>query len=125
MSLNEFIGRLPDGLNTMVGENGDLLSEGEKQRIAIANAIAKDSDVILLDEFTSALDTATEKNILNEIMKMDDKIIMMISHRVYNIMGCNRVIVIDKGKILEEGNPHRLIEDHNSAFYKIYNNIFY
>lgn len=57
-------------------------------------------------------------------MKMDDKIIMMISHRVYNIMGCNRVIVIDKGKILEEGNPHRLIEDHNSAFYKIYNNIF-
>lgn len=125
VSLNEFIGRLPDGLNTMVGENGDLLSEGEKQRIAIANAIAKDSDVILLDEFTSALDTATEKNILNEIMKMDDKIIMMISHRVYNIMGCNRVIVIDKGKILEEGNPHRLIEDHNSAFYKIYNNIFY
>lgn len=66
VSLNEFIGRLPDGLNTMVGENGDLLSEGEKQRIAIANAIAKDSDVILLDEFTSALDTATEKNILNE-----------------------------------------------------------
>ena len=125
VSLNEFIGRLPDGLNTMVGENGDLLSEGEKQRIAIADAIAKDSDVILLDEFTSALDTATEKNILNEIMKMDDKIIMMISHRVYNIMGCNRVIVIDKGKILEEGNPHRLIEDHNSAFYKIYNNIFY
>ena len=102
-----------------------MLSEGEKKRIAIANAIAKDSDVILLDEFTSALDTATEKNILNEIMKMDDKIIMMISHRVYNIMGCNRVIVIDKGKILEEGNPHRLIEDHNSAFYKIYNNIFY
>ena len=56
---------------------------------------------------------------------MDDKIIMMISHRVYNIMGCNRIIVIDKGKILEEINPHRLIEDHNSAFYKIYNNIFY
>lgn len=125
VSLNEFIERLPDGLNTMAGENGDLLSGGEKQRIAIANAIARDSDVILLDEFTSALDTATEKSVLTEIMKMDDKIIMMISHRVYNIMGCNRVIVIDKGKILEEGNPHRLIEDHNSAFYKIYNNIFY
>lgn len=120
VSLDEFIKRLPNGLETEVGDRGDLLSGGEKQRIAIANALMKDSDVILLDEFTSALDITIEEKIINEILQMDNKITIMISHRIYSILHCNKVLIINDGNIIEEGDPKKLIQNAGSNYYKMY-----
>ena len=117
--LSDFVASLPQGLNTLVGERGTLLSGGERQRIGIANAILRDGDVYLLDEFTSALDTKTEEKIIDEIFRLD-KTVLMISHRVYNVMRCDRVLVMQNGRIVEEGNPKMLVKDPTSKFYDIY-----
>lgn len=117
--LSEFVSALPQGLETAVGARGSLLSGGERQRLCLANALLRDCDLYLLDEFTSALDTKTEEKILDEVFRLS-KTVVMISHRVYNVMRCDRVIVMEKGKIVEEGVPSLLIRDPSSKFYDIY-----
>lgn len=123
--LDELIQRLPNGLDTYVGENGDMLSGGEKQRISIANSLLHDSDIILLDEFTSALDPYIEKELINAIMQLSNKAVIMISHRIYNIVQCDTVLVMRNGEIIERGNPKELLSDSNSSFSKLYSNIIY
>ena len=125
VQLDNLISRLPEGLNTIVGEDGDLFSGGEKQRISIANALFHDSDIILLDEFTSALDAGTEKELIENIMNIPNKAIVMISHRIYNIMMCDKVVVMENGTIVESGCPRELLKNKDSKFSILYSNIIY
>ncbi len=106
----DFITALPDGFDTMVGEGGDTLSGGEKQRIAIARAILKDSPIVILDEFTSALDVENEHHILAAIDNLvKDKTVIIIAHRLETIRKADHIIVLDKGEIVQEGTHNELI----------------
>lgn len=106
----DFIMALPDGFDTMVGEAGDTLSGGEKQRIAIARAILKDSPIVILDEFTNALDVENEHHILMAIDNLvGGKTVIIIAHRLETIRKADHIIVLDKGKIVQEGTHNELI----------------
>lgn len=107
---HEFISALPDGYETMVGEGGNTLSGGEKQRISIARALIKDAPIVLLDETTSSLDADNEKEIhraLDALMK--DKTVIVIAHRLNTIIGADQILVLDKGIISERGNHRELL----------------
>ncbi len=102
----EFVGKLPNGLDTIVGERGVKLSGGQRQRIAIARAILKDAPILVLDEATSALDSESEKLIQNALEKlMKNRTSIVIAHRLSTIAKLDRIIVLDNGKIIEDG-PH-------------------
>ncbi|MGI9277255.1 MAG: lipid A export permease/ATP-binding protein MsbA [Endozoicomonas sp.] len=108
---NEFIKNLPKGMNTLVGEDGVLLSGGQRQRLAIARAILKDAPILILDEATSALDTESERHIqaaLDEVMK--NRTTLVIAHRLSTIENADRIMVMDKGRIVESGNHAELLE---------------
>lgn len=106
----DFITALPNGFETMVGEAGDTLSGGEKQRIAIARAILKDSPIVILDEFTSALDVENEHHILTAMDHLvKDKTVIIIAHRLETIRRADHIIVMDKGEIVQEGTHHELM----------------
>lgn len=107
---HEFISALPDGYETMVGEGGNTLSGGEKQRISIARALIKNAPIVLLDETTSSLDADNEKEIhkaLDALMK--DKTVIVIAHRLNTIIGADQILVLDKGIISERGNHRELL----------------
>lgn len=107
---HEFISALPDGYDTVVGEGGNTLSGGEKQRISIARALIKDAPIVLLDETTSSLDADNEKEIhraLDALMK--DKTVIVIAHRLNTIIGADQILVLDKGIISERGNHKELL----------------
>ena len=113
----EFIDDLPEKLNYNVGDNGSNLSGGQKQRIAIARAVFYDSPILVLDEATSSLDSKSEKLVQNAIDKlMVDKTSIVIAHRLSTIQNANKIIVLDKGKIVEEGSHETLLK--SNGFYK-------
>lgn len=122
VSLNELINRLPEGEDTVVGDRGDMLSGGEKQRILTASALLKDADVILLDEFTSALDVETENKIIEKINSLKEKTVIMITHRIYTVSSFDKVIVLKDGEICESGNPKQLLQQ-NSEFKNLWDNV--
>jgi ATP-binding cassette subfamily B protein len=97
----DFVNQLPDGLNTVVGENGAGLSEGQIQRIAIARALLCGAPVILLDEATSALDDITEKQLLSNLKGLKDVTVIIVSHRKQVLDVCNRAVAV-KNKRIEE-----------------------
>ena len=106
----EFVTRLPEGLQTQVGESGVLLSGGQRQRIAIARAILKDAPILIMDEATSALDTESERHIqsaLEEVMK--DRTTLVIAHRLSTIESADLIVVMDQGSIVEQGTHHELL----------------
>jgi len=116
----EFIERLPDGFNTVIGERGTRLSGGQRQRIAIARALLKDAPILILDEATSALDSHSEKQIqlaLDELVK--GRSTLMIAHRLSTIAKADRIIVMDEGKIIEEGT-HKLLYQQGGLYTKLY-----
>ena len=114
---DEFINRLPNKYDTIIGENGVRLSGGEKQRLSIARAMLKNSKIILLDEATSSLDAETENKIQKAInILTKDRTTLVIAHRLSTILNCDKIYVIDNGKVVDEGKHDELI--NNSAIYK-------
>ena len=109
----EFIDQLPEGLNTLIGENGVLLSGGQRQRLAIARALLKDAPILILDEATSALDSESERYIqaaLEAVMK--NRTTLVIAHRLSTIESADNIIVMDAGRIIEQGTHHELLAQH-------------
>jgi ATP-binding cassette subfamily B protein len=106
----------PDGFETIVGERGITLSGGQKQRIAIARALIKNPEILILDDCLSAVDTSTETKILKNLEKiLLNKTAIFISHRVSSLKHANHIIVLDDGHIIEQGNHQTLI--NNNGFY--------
>ena len=106
-----FIERLPDGYDTVIEENGTNLSGGQKQRIAIARAFLKNAPILVLDEMTSAMDTQTEEKILSELMEeVKEKTVLMISHRIHVAQKMERILVMENGRIVEDGSHEKLME---------------
>ena len=106
----EFIDLLPDGYDTMVGERGVKLSGGQRQRVAIARAMLKDAPILVLDEATSALDSESEGLIQDALWKlMQDKTAIVIAHRLSTIQHMDRIVVMDDGRIIEEGSHKSLL----------------
>ena len=109
-SANEFIDQLDDGMETLVGDRGFKLSGGQRQRIALARAIARDPDILILDEATSSLDNLSEKMIQNALDNLrGTRTIIVIAHRLTTIKHADDIIVLDKGVIVEQGNWEELI----------------
>lgn len=109
-SVYEDIMRLPDKFNTLVGERGVTLSGGQKQRISIARAFIKNPEIILLDDALSAVDTTTEQNIMSFFQKsLEHKTSFIISHRTNNLLGYDKIIVLEEGKIADSGTHEELI----------------
>jgi len=119
---SEFIDKLPDKFNTMIGENGVRLSGGQKQRISIARAILKKSPIILLDEATSSLDADSEEIVQNAIMNLiKNKTTLVIAHRLSTIHKANKIFVLKNGKILNFGDHEHLVkncEEYQSLYKK-------
>ena len=113
----EFINKMPNGYETIIGENGVRLSGGEKQRVSIARAMLKKSKIILLDEATSSLDSETESKIQKAINTLTKgKTTLVIAHRLSTVINSQRIYVIDKGKVVASGNHDNLLK--NSNIYK-------
>ena len=106
----EFLRRLPDGFETQLGERGVTLSGGQRQRIAIARAILRDAPLLLLDEATSALDAESEtlvQTALEELMR--HRTTLVIAHRLATVLSCDRIMVMDQGRIVEQGTHASLV----------------
>lgn len=107
---DEFAKRMPQGYQTIIGENGSTLSGGERQRISIARALLKDAPVILLDEATASLDVENESYIQAAIARLvKDKTVLVIAHRMRTIAGANKIVVLEGGKVAEQGKHDELI----------------
>lgn len=108
---HEFIMRLPNGYETVIGEGGANLSGGEKQRISIARAIMKNAPVIILDEATANVDPENERELVTAIEELTrEKTIIMIAHRLKTVRNADNIIVVDKGRITEQGTHEQLME---------------
>ncbi|MCK5640483.1 MAG: lipid A export permease/ATP-binding protein MsbA, partial [Gammaproteobacteria bacterium] len=117
----EFIERLPEGLDTLVGENGVLLSGGQRQRLAIARALLKNAPILILDEATSALDTESEQLVQDAIIKlMQNRTSIVIAHRLSTIKHADQILVIDEGRIVERGTHNELIRKPDGLYHKLH-----
>ena len=106
----EFIDRMPNGLDTVVGERGRSLSGGERQRLSIARAILKDPPILILDEATSALDAGTEAKLQQALQEvMVGRTTLVIAHRLATIRNADRILVFDQGRIVESGSFDELV----------------
>ena len=116
----EFIEKLDDGLDTVIGENGASLSGGQRQRLAIARALLRNSPILVLDEATSALDTESERAIQSALAALQkDKTVLVIAHRLSTIENADEILVVDQGKIIERGT-HQALLAQNGAYSQLY-----
>ncbi len=117
---DEFVSKMPDGYNTILGENGATLSGGERQRISIARAILKDAPIVLLDEATASLDPENEALIQKAISKLiSGKTVVVIAHRLRTITEADKIIVLDNGRLAEEGTHQSLLEK-DGLYHRLY-----
>ena len=108
---DEFVKSLPNGYDTVIGENGSELSGGERQRISIARAFLKDAPIILLDEATASLDVENETKVQGALSRLiKDKTVMVIAHRMRTVAGANKIVVLSDGGVAEQGSPAELME---------------
>ena len=108
---DEFARKLPDGYQTMIGENGSRLSGGERQRISIARALLKNAPIVLLDEATASLDVENESQVQQALSRLlAGKTVMVIAHRMRTVMNADKIIVLDKGRVAEQGAPQELLD---------------
>jgi len=119
-NLLDFVESLPDGINTVLQENGSNLSGGQKQRIAIARALYKNPDVLILDEATSALDNKSESVIMDAINNLKDMMVFIIAHRLHTIDNTDEILVFKNGQIVCTGKKEELLENCEE-FKKLYN----
>ena len=106
---DDFVQKLPQGYDTVIGENGDTLSGGERQRISIARAILKDAPIVLLDEATASLDVENESKIQQSISELvKNKTVIIIAHRMRTIANADKVVVLQNGQVVETGSPAEL-----------------
>ena len=120
-ALTDFIASLPEGLNTRVGEAGNLLSGGQKQRVSIARAFLKNAPILILDEATSALDSESEHQIklaIDELMQ--GRTCLIVAHRLSTIDNADRIVVMSHGEVVESGTPKELL-DKDGAYADLYN----
>lgn len=116
-----FIEKLPDGIDTVIGENGHTLSGGERQRLSIARAFLKDAPIVLLDESTASLDPETETSIQLALERLTKgKTVLMIAHRLRTVENCDRIVVLEDGKVVGNGKHEELIKKC-SCYKKMYN----
>ena len=121
VQLSHLVENLAEGLNTEIGEKGTCLSGGEKQRLALARLWFEDSELVILDEATSAMDNLTEENVMKSVMqKMKDKTVIAIAHRLNSIAGFDRIILFREGKIVGQGTFEELLRT-DSYFMDLYN----
>jgi ATP-binding cassette subfamily B protein len=116
---DDFIKKMPQGYNTVIGENGETLSGGERQRISIARALLKDAPIVLLDEATASLDVENETKIqagISELVK--DKTVLIIAHRMRTVANADKIVVLKDGKVAESGNPE-ILKQQNGVFAKM------
>jgi ATP-binding cassette subfamily B protein len=117
----EFIGRLPQGYDTIVGERGMKLSGGQRQRLAIARAFLMDAPIVLLDEATSALDTESEQSIQEALARLfRGRTVIAIAHRLSTLDAFDRIVVMDRGRIVEDGPPRRLLQTKSGVYSRMY-----
>ena len=117
---DEFVRNMPDGYNTILGENGSTLSGGERQRISIARALLKDSPIILLDEATASLDPENEVFVQKAIAKLvENKTVIIIAHRLRTVVDADQILVLDNGKLVEYGTHNELMRK-NGLYHKLY-----
>lgn len=106
---DEFVSKMPQGYQTIIGENGETLSGGERQRISIARALLKDAPIVLLDEATASLDVENETKIqagISELVR--DKTVLIIAHRMRTVANADKIVVLDHGSVVESGSPEAL-----------------
>lgn len=119
--IDDFVDELPKGYNTLVGERGIKLSGGQRQRVAIARAILKDAPILVLDEATSALDSRSEKFIQKALWNlMDGRTTLVIAHRLSTIQHMDRIIVVDKGHIVQIGSHLELLKQKQGIYAKLW-----
>ena len=119
-NLYNLVSKLDDGVDTIIGENGIKLSGGEKQRLSIARALVKNPQILILDEATASLDSESEKKVhqaIDNVIK--DRTVLVIAHRLSTIINADKIIVMDKGKIVEQGNHKELLE-LNGIYKRLY-----
>lgn len=118
-NINEFLPQLPDGINTVIGEHGDKLSGGQKQRISIARALIRDPRILILDEATSALDNISEHHVQEAISRLiAGRTTFIVAHRLSTIRNADKIVVMDKGRIVEMGSYDDLME-RKGRFYEL------
>lgn len=121
LGLIPFVEKLPRGLDTCIGENGSTLSEGEKQRLAFARALYRNSEIMILDEATSSLDSDSEMHIKKAIqrLKAEGKTIIVIAHRLSTVVDADKIIVLKNGELIEEGT-HESLYTPNTYYYSMW-----
>jgi ATP-binding cassette, subfamily C, bacteriocin exporter len=121
LGISEFIEKLPNGFHSYLGENGSNLSGGQKQRIAIARALYRNPEIIILDEATSSLDSLSEKAVQATIQHLREagKTIIIIAHRLSTIMNADKIVVVQQGKAVEEGSHVELLQCRG-AYYNLW-----
>lgn len=125
LGITEFVERMPAGFHSHLGENGVALSGGQRQRIAIARALFRDPEILILDEATSSLDSVSEQCVQRTILglKQRGKTVIIIAHRLSTVMGADHIVVLDQGAVVEQGTHAELL-GRSGAYYRLWEHQF-